>query len=495
MVLAIIIAVVVLLLILLIFMSYIKCPPDMVYLISGIKKEPRVIIGKAALRIPFFERVDKLTLELIQIDVRTSRVPTSDFINVDVDAVANVRIPNNPELIQVAARHFLNQNSDYIARNVQQVLEGNMREIIGQMNLKDLVNNKQLFSNKIQENAKDDINAIGLEIVNLNVQSCTDENNAINDLGIDNLSKIQKDAKIAKAQAERDVQVAQAAAAREGNEAKALSEAEIAKQNKDLALKQYEYQIEQDKKKAEADTVYEIQKAERQKLINENTVAAEIAKTEKETELKEKEVALREKQLDAEIRKQADADKYKAEINAEAQKQVTIQNAQADLEKAKQEAQAKIEIAKANKEAAELEAQAIRAKAVAEADGIKAKLEAEAAGIEAKGIAEAKGIEKKAEAQAKMQQASVVEMIINKLPDIAKEVSTPLSNVDSITMYGDQSTQLIESGTQKIDKILKVAQDSLGVDLKSIVAGYAVGKLGAKPVEDKKPEITEPKEL
>ena len=495
MVLAIIIAVAVILLIGLIFMSYVKCPPDMVYLISGLKKEPRVIIGKATLRIPFFERVDKLTLELIQIDVKTSRVPTSDFINVDVDAVANVRIPKDNDLIQVAARHFLNQNPEYIARNVQQVLEGNMREIIGQMNLKDLVNNKQLFSNKIQENAKDDINAIGLEIVNLNVQSCTDENNAINDLGIDNLSKIQKDAKIAKAEAERDVKVAEAKAAKEGNEAKALSEAEIAKQNKDLALKQYEYQIEQDKKKAEADTVYEIQKAERQKLINENTVLAEIARTEKETELKEKEVALREKQLDAEVRKQADADKYKAEITAEAQKQVTIQNAQADLEKAKQEAQAKIEIAKANKEAAELEAQAIRAKAVAEADGIKAKLEAEAAGIEAKGIAEAKGIEKKAEAQAKMQQASVVEMIINKLPDIAKEVSTPLSNVDSITMYGDQSTQLIESGTQKIDKILKVAQDSLGVDLKSIVAGYAVGKLGAKPVEDKKEDLTKPKEL
>lgn len=460
----------------------------MVYLISGLKKEPRVIIGKAALRVPFFERVDKLTLELIQIDVKTSRVPTADFINVDVDAVANVRIPNNPELIQVAARHFLNQDSNYIARNVQQVLEGNMREIIGQMNLKELVNNKQLFSQKIQENAKDDINNIGLEIVNLNVQSCTDENNAINDLGIDNLSKIQKDAKIAKAEADRDVQVAEAKAAKEGNEADAQAKAEIAKQNKDLALKQYEYQIEQDKKKAEADTIYEIQKAERQKLINENTVLAEVAKTEKETELKEKQVALREKQLDAEVRKTADAEKYKAEVEAEAQKQVTIQRAQAELEKAKQEAQAKIEIAKANKEAATLEAEAIKAKALAEAEGIKAKLEAEAAGIEAKGIAEAKGIEKKAEAQAKMQQASVVEMIINKLPDIAKEVSTPLSNIDSITMYGDQSTQLVENNTQKIDKILKVAQDSLGIDLKSIIAGYAVGKLGNNQKDNNKEE-------
>ena len=484
----IIVVAVIIILTIFLFMSYVKCPPDMVYLISGLKKEPRVIIGKAALRVPFFERVDKLTLELIQIDVKTSRVPTADFINVDVDAVANVRIPNNPELIQVAARHFLNQDSMYIARNVQQVLEGNMREIIGQMNLKELVNNKQLFSQKIQENAKDDINNIGLEIVNLNVQSCTDENNAINDLGIDNLSKIQKDAKIAKAEADRDVQVAQAKAAKEGNEADAQAKAEIAKQNKDLALKQYEYQIEQDKKKAEADTIYEIQKAERQKLINENTVLAEVAKTEKETELKEKQVALREKQLDAEVRKTADAEKYKAEVEAEAQKQVTIQRAQAELEKAKQEAQAKIEIAKANKEAATLEAAAIKAKALAEAEGIKAKLEAEAAGIEAKGIAEAKGIEKKAEAQAKMQQASVVEMIINKLPDIAKEVSTPLSNIDSITMYGDQSTQLVENNTQKIDKILKVAQDSLGIDLKSIIAGYAVGKLGNNRKDNNKEE-------
>lgn len=470
MIIAIIVGIVIAIIAMLILVSYVKCPPDMVYLISGLRKEPRVIIGKAALRIPFFERVDKLTLELIQIDVKTSKVPTADFINVDVDAVANVRIPNNSALIQVAARHFLNQDSMYIARNVQQVLEGNMREIIGQMNLKELVNNKQLFSQKIQENAKDDINNIGLEIVNLNVQSCTDENNAINDLGIDNLSKIQKDAKIAKAEADRDVQVAQAKAAQEGNEADTQSKAKIAEQNKELALKQYEYQIEQDKKKAEADTVYEIQKAERQKLINENTVMAEIVKTEKATELKEKEVALRERILDADIRKQADADKYKAEINAEANKAVIIQKAEAD-------AKAKIEIAKANKEAAELEAAAIKAKALAEAAGIKAKLEAEAAGIEAKGIAEAKGIEKKAEAQAKMQQASVVEMIINKLPDIAREVSTPLSNIDSITMYGDQSTSLIENNTQKIDKILNVAKDSLGIDLKSVVAGYAMSKL------------------
>lgn len=486
----IIIAVAVLLLVLFIMASYTKCPPDMVYLVSGLRKEPRVIIGKATFKIPFFERVDKLTLELIQIDVRTSSVPTADFINVDVDAVANVRIPKDNDLIQVAARHFLNQSSDYIARNVQQVLEGNMREIIGQMQLVDLVNNKQIFSQKIQENAKDDIKAIGLEIVNLNVQSCTDENNAINDLGIDNLVKIQKTAKIAKAESEKEIKIAESKADEEGAKARAEADAKIAEQQKDLEIKKAEFKIEQDRKKAEADAAYSIQQAQQQKSINESTIAAEVAKAEKETELKEKEVALKEKELDALVRKQADAERYAAEQKAEAEKNVRIQEAEADLADAERGAKARVAQAKAEKEANELEAQGIKAKLVAEAEGKKAILLAEAEGIKAKGLAEAEGIEKKAEAQAKMKEASIVEMITAVLPEIAKEVSVPLSNIDSITMYGDQSTKLIEENTQKIDKILNVAKDSLGLDLKSVLAGF----VGANAISNTKNKKTNKEE-
>lgn len=469
----IIIGVIALLLIIFIAMSYVKCPPDMVYLISGLRKEPRVIIGKATIRIPFFERVDKLTLELIQIDVRTSKVPTMDFINVDVDAVANVRIPKDSKLIQVAAQHFLNQSPDYIARNIQQVLEGNMREIIGQMNLVDLVNNKKIFSEKIQENAKDDINNIGLEIVNLNVQSCSDEHGAIQDLGMDNLAKISKNAQIAKAESERDVQIAQAKAQEEGNKAKTEAETKMAEQDKNLELQRLNFKIEQDKKRAEADTIYEIEKAEKQRFVNENTVIAEIAKKEKETELKEKEVALKERQLEADVKKQADADKYKKEIEAEANKLAEIQKAEADVEKAKKEAEARKIRAEAEKDAAILEAEGMKAKAEAEADGIKAKARAEAEGIKAKGLAEAEGIRAKAEAQSKMEQASVIEMICGVLPQIAKEVSAPLSNVENITMYDDRTTDLMSSSTQKIDKVFNIAKDSLGLDLKSMIAGFA----------------------
>ena len=457
--------------------SYVKCPPDMVYLISGLKKESKVITGKATIRIPFLERIDKVPLKLIQIDVKTNRVPTNDYINVDVDAVANVRISTEPKLIRIAAKHFLNQSTHDIATNVQQILEGNMREIIGQMQLTDLVNNKQLFSQKIQENAKDDIEKLGLEIVNLNVQNVTDDNDAIINLGVDNLVKIQKDAKIAKANAEKEIKMAEAAADEEGNKARAEADAKIAEQQKDLHLKQASYKKQQDIAKAEADAAYRIQEQEQLKTINAAEVAAEVKKAEKMTELKEKEVALKEKELDALVRKQADADKYKAEKEAEAAKTVAIQNAEAEKERAIRESEARVTIAEAAKKSAELEAEGIKAKLLAEAEGKKAILLAEAEGAKAKALAEAEGIEKKAEAQKKMGEASIVEMIMTALPQVAKEVSAPLANVDNITMYGDQSTKLIENNTQKIDQVLKIAQDSLGLDLKSLVTGFAANKI------------------
>lgn len=458
--------VIAILLIIFIAMSYIKCPPDMVYLISGLKKEARVITGKATIRIPFLERVDKIPLKLIQIDVRANKVPTNDFINVDVDAVANVRISTKPELIRIAAKHFLNQGTAEIASNVQQILEGNMREIIGQMQLVDLVNNKQLFSQKIQENAIDDIEKIGLEIVNLNVQNCTDDNDAIVNLGVDNLVKIQKDARIARANAEKEIKVAEANADEEGNKARVDADAKIAEQNKELALKKSEYKKEQDMKKAVADAAYEIQKAEQMKTVNENQVNAEIAKAERMADLKEREVAIKEKELDALVRKQADAEKYAAETKAKAERQVAIEQAEADKEKARLGA-----------EAAKLEAEGIKAKLEAEAAGKKAILLAEADGIKAKALAEAEGIEKKAEAQKKMGEASIVEMITQVLPEIAEAVSSPLDNVNNITMYGDQSGQLIQNNTEKIDKVLKIAEDSLGINLKDMIATIAANKL------------------
>ena len=119
-------------------MGYVKAPPDCAYIISGLRK--KTVIGKAAIKIPFLERIDKVSLKLIPIDVKTSSsVPTADYININVDAVVNVKVSDKPEMLQLAAQNFLNVNPDYIGKVAREVLEGNMREIVGQMKLEEMI--------------------------------------------------------------------------------------------------------------------------------------------------------------------------------------------------------------------------------------------------------------------------------------------------------------------------------------------------------------------
>lgn len=447
-------------------MSYTKAPPDVAYLISGLRKQPKIVIGKATLRIPFLERIDKIPLKLIQVDIETQNsVPTSEFINIFVDGVANIKISNKPELLAKASENFLNRDTREIGEVAQQVLEGNMREIIGQMKLTDLVNQRDEFGKKVQENATSDMSAMGLEIVNLTIQNFTDENNVINDLGIDNITKIQKDAQIAKAQSQRDVKIAQAKADEEGAKARAEADAQIAEQEKILAIKKSEYKKEQDIKKAEADAAYEIQQQEQLQTINEKTVQAEVIKTEKEAELREKQVILKEKELDATIRKEADAELYRKQKEADALNYVETSKAKAENDAAYYKIEAIKKEADAKKYAMEQEA-----------EGKKAILLAEAEGIKAKGLAEAEGISAKAEAQKLMGEASVLEMYLNVLPQIAENVAKPLGNVKTMTLYGsDNTTQIVKEVTNNLDQINSAMSKTTGIDLKDIL-GKFVGK-------------------
>ena len=442
------VGVVVLLLVLLFFASYKKARPDQALIISGLGKQ-KAIVGKAGFAIPFLQRVDCLPLTLIQIDVKAARIPTEEYINVNIDAVANVQV--DPTKIDVAAKNFLNKPEVYIRDTVREVLEGNTREIIGQMKLASLATKRDEFATKVQENVTDDMSRIGMKVVNFTVQNFTDDNHAIEDLGIDNLAQIQKNAKIAKAQAERDVEVETAKAEQEANKARVEANKQIADQDKDLALKQAANKAESDTAKAKADAAFEIQKQVQQKTINQNQVEAETARAEKQLALKEKEIALRERELDATVKKKADADRYAVEQAAEAEK----------TRRAK-------------------EAEAKRIEMEQEAEGVRAKGKAVADSIRAQKLAEAEGVLKLAEAQKKMGEASIIEMVVNKLPEIAKEIATPLGNVDSITMYDPNgTTKLLEGTTKGIDQVMKSA-DAAGIDLKGLISGFIGGKASAK---------------
>lgn len=468
-------AVVMALVILLFGAGYVKAPPDMAYIISGIKKKSKIVIGKASIRIPFFERLDKLNLRLIPIDVKTSNaVPTADYININVDATVNVKIGSEPEKLRLAAENFLNKPTEYIAGVAREVLEGNVREIVGKMKLEEMVSDRQKFATLVKENAEPDLAAMGLDIISFNVQNFVDGNEVIENLGIDNIVKIKKAAAIARAESERDIKVAQAAADKESNDAAVEAQTEIAKKQNELAIKKSELQQEADTKKAMADAAYEIQKEEQRKTIEITTANADIAKQEREIELKQKQVAVKEQALEAEIKKQAEADKYAAQQRADAalyQRQKEAEAKQFEIQRA----------AEAKQFEAERDAQARRAKAEAdrfmkeqEAAGIRAVGEAEAAAIQAKGLAEAEAMEKKAEAYAKYNKAAVAEMMIQVLPEIAGKIAEPLGAIDKITIIGGGESnggvdQVAGNVPVVMAKVFESMKEATGIDLADII--------------------------
>ena len=215
----------------LLILGYLKAPPDTAYVISGLGKK-RILIGKAGWRVPFFERVDKLSLRVMQVDVKTTEaVPTNEFINVSVDGVANIKISSDPELLKRAAEALLGMRQQELISLVTQVLEGNMREIVGSVGLKEMVQDRQGVAKKITENVVPDMQKLGIEVVNFNIQNFKDAAGTIENMGIDNVEQIRKNAQIAKANAQRDISIATANAQQEANAVKVSTEKMIAEQN------------------------------------------------------------------------------------------------------------------------------------------------------------------------------------------------------------------------------------------------------------------------
>ena len=354
-------------LLLIFFSGYLKAPPDTAYIISGLRKR-RILIGRAGWRIPLIERVDKLSLRVMQVDVKTTdAVPTNEFINVSVDGVANIKISSDPVLLERAAQALLGMKQTDLIGLVTQVLEGNMREIVGSVGLKEMVQDRQGVAKKITENVVPDMEKLGIEVVNFNIQNFKDNAGTIENMGIDNVEQIRKNAQIAKANAQRDIAIATSEAQQQANAIKVEAEKKIAEQNAQLLVQQAEMKVKADSKKAEADAAYSIQQENQRKTIEITKANADIARREKETELAEKEIALKERQLDADIRKQADAMKYKAEKEAEADLIRRQRDAEAKKYEAIQEAEARKAEAEAVRFAMEQEAEGIRAKCIAEA--------------------------------------------------------------------------------------------------------------------------------
>ena len=455
----------ILLLVFFLFISYVKAPPSAAFIISGLSKEPRVLIGSGGFRIPFFERLDRVYLGQITVDIKTEEsVPTTDFINVDVDAVAKIRVMPTNEGTRLAAKNFLNMMPNDIADQLQDSLQGNMREIIGTLDLRSLNTDRDGFSDQVMTKAQPDMAKLGIEIISCNIQNVTDKEGLIKDLGADNTAKIKKDASINRAIAERDVKIEVSKADKDANDARVDADTAIAIKNNELALKRAALKQQADTAQADADAAYAIQQQEQQKTINIKTGEAEIEKTKREQILSREQIEIRQNQLAAEVEKKADADKYKVE-----------RDAAAELEQRKRVAEAQKYEAEQRALAQNAESDAVRYRLEQEAAGIKAKGEAEAYAIQKKGEAEAQAMDKKAEAYKKYNNAAVMQMMIEVLPQVVENVAKPISSIKDVHVYsGGQDTgaglTAMSGGVPvAIKQAFDVLKSATGVDMADIM--------------------------
>ena len=467
-----------------------------VLIVSGMGKV-KTRSGGGIFVIPLVQKTQKMTLENIQVDF-TSRneIPTKDAIHVLVDAVANMAISTDPERQKIAASKFAGYTIQQIRDIVIPVLEGNIREIISQTMFEDLIRgDKKVFAERIQENVTPNLADLGIDLTTFNIQNFSDKNGVIRDLGIENIEKIKKEASIAAAKAKAEVAVAQAQADKDANDAKVAAATEIAEKQNQFAIRKAELQKQADTEQAKADAAKQIE-AENQRREQEIATAnANLARQEKEIELQERAVAIKEKALEAEIKKTAEAKKYAEQQEADAKLYATQKAAEADLferqrqaEAAKIEAEKKAEadLALANAEAAakkalaeavkaqgEAEAAAEKAKGIAEADAIKAKLQAEADGLREK----AEAMKLYGDAAMADMQMQAIKLYFEQLPAIAKAVGEGYQGVDKIVMLGNDSGQLAGNIMSTTTQISEGLSESIGVDLKSLLAGFLGGKI------------------
>ena len=467
-----------------------------VLIVSGFGKV-KTKTGGGIFVIPIIQKVQRMTLENIQVDF-TSRneIPTQDAIHVLVDAVANMAISKEPERQAIAASKFAGYSIQQIRDIVIPVLEGNIREIISQTQFEDLIRgDKKEFAEKIQENVTPNLADLGIDLTTFNIQNFSDKNGVIRDLGIENIEKIKKEASIAAAKAKAEVAIEQAKADKEANDAKVAAATEIAKSQTEFAVKKAEMQKQADTEQAKADAAKQIE-AENQRREQEIATAnANLARQEKEIELQERAVAIKEKALEAEIKKTAEAKKYAEQQEADARLYATQKAAEADLferqrqaEAAKIEAEKKAEadlaLAEAEAKAKKALADAVKAQGEAEAAAAQAKGEAEAVAIKAKLQAEADGLREKAEAMKQYGEAAMADMQIDaiktyfsQLPEIARAIGEGYQGVDKIVMIGNDSNQLAGNIMSTATQISEGLSESLGIDVKSLLAGFIGGKV------------------
>ena len=456
-ILAAILLVVVIFIMLSIFVGrYVKVGPDEALIVSGRKKKLangqvvgfRIVRGGATFVWPILEISKTISIRIMPLDVNSSAY-TSQGVQVTVDGIAQVKIDSSQEAIATAAEQFLSHKEEEIKRIATQTLEGHLRSIVGNLTVEEINQNRDAFAQNVQELAAGDLANMGLKIISFTIREISDKNGYLESLGKAQIARVQRDAVIGQAEAKRDADIRSAEAMQAGQTAKYLSETKIAEANRDKEMLVADYQAAINARKAEADLSYDKKKYVIQQEVEKEAMQVEIVKKQKGIELQEQEALRKEKELDAMVRKPAEAERFKTEISAEADR------------------------VKRSKEA-EAEAYTIKAEGAAKAEAIRAAGLAEAEIILAKGEAEAAALTKKAEAYKLFNDAAMAQMVIEKLPEIASAIAQPLSKTEKIVMIGDSgASKITRDITNIMAQLPETVKGLTGVDITNIIKNYA----------------------
>ncbi|MBI5876698.1 MAG: flotillin family protein [Chloroflexi bacterium] len=439
---------------------YKKVGPNQVLVISGrrhtvvdpvtnthVQRSFRVVKGGGAFIWPVVERVDELSLELMTLDVVTPKVYTMQGVAVTVDGVAQVKIRGDDVSIATAAEQLLSKNTDQIKNVALQTLEGHLRAILGTMTVESIYKDRDAFATKVAEVATADMANMGMTIISFTIRDIRDDQGYLDALGMARIAEVKRDATIGQAQAERDARINAAAAQQAAREAELAAQTHIAEADKNYQVQKANYDADVNRQKAQAELAYVLQQNITNQQVKAEEVQVQVIEKQKQIQVQEQEVARRERELEATVRKPAEAEQYRIQTLASAKKyQLTTEaEGQASAMSSVGEGEAS-----ANKAKGLANADIIKATGLGEAEAVKAKGLAQAEVIQAQGFAEAEAMQKKAAAWQNYNEAAIIQNLVDKMPAIAEAISKPLAQTDRIVVISNGGGDGAGAGASKI---------------------------------------------
>jgi flotillin len=468
------IAVIVVLLILLRMYAnrYTKVGPNSVLIVSGRRHQTadgrsvgfRLVKGGGTFVWPIFEKVEFLSLELMTLDVGLKEVYTITGVAINVDGVAQVKIKGEDMAIRTAAERFLGRSEDEIKNIALQTVEGHLRAIVGTLTVEEIYKNRDVFAQKVQEVTTADLANMGLTIDSFTLRDIKDDHGYLEALGRPRIAQVKRDAIIAQAEADRDALIKSSMANQAGQEAKFAADTKVAEANQNFEVKRAEYQVNINQRKASADLAYDLQKYKTNQAVKAEEIQVMVVEKERMIDVQEKEIMRKQKELEATVSKPADAEKYRIETLANAQRFKLITEAEG-------------------------QASATKNIGIGEAEANKARGLAQANVILATGTSEAEAMAKKAESWKAYNEAAIAQLVIEKLPEIARAIAEPLSKTEKIVIVsqgGDSmgASKITKDITNIIAQLPPVLESLTGVKLEELIA--KIPQLGGGA--DKQPE-------